>query len=150
MKTKVSHARFYVLLRQIPQASKEELVWQYSHLKTTSLSEFYESNPDGYRKMINDMQSLVNEMNNIISKDEEAKKRHFRSLILGILANRGIVVKNWDYTEVNSIIQHYTKTDKTMKTMSLNELKKAHSQIKKIGNWYEAKQKEIERLQQLN
>lgn len=81
---------------------------------------------------------------------KKQRKDILEVLFLGFWQTGGIVVKNWDYTEVNSIIQHYTKTDKTMKTMSLNELKKAHSQIKKIGNWYEAKQKEIERLQQLN
>jgi hypothetical protein len=122
METKVSHARFYVLLRQIPQANKEEFVWQYSHLKTTSLSEFYESSPDEYRKMINDMQKLVNEMDGYKPNDAKtAELKKLRSAILYRLQKHGIDTTDWN--RVNAFMRQPRIAGKTLGEMSAEEMR---------------------------
>lgn len=145
---KPTHARFYALLKQMPHANKEQLIYDASDGSTTSLSEFAETNAKGYAKLLNTMQSLID--GQPVSKkqtdDEEAQKRRYRSLILGKFASHGIVVKNWDYTQVNRIIFHWTKSLKTMKTMNLDELKKLNRQVHKIMEWVDLKRTELKTI----
>jgi mevalonate kinase len=149
METKVSHARFYVLLRQIPQADKEEFVWQYSHLKTTSLSEFYESDPAQYRQMINDMQKLVNEMDGYKPNDAKtAELKKLRSAILHRLQKHGIDTTDWN--RVNAFMRQPRIAGKTLGEMSIEEMKELIPKMQSILAKDRVKQKEIERLQQLN
>jgi hypothetical protein len=142
---KSTHAQFYALLKQMPYAEKENLVRDASGGRTSSLSEFAESNPKGYNRMLSDMQRSINgQIETQKESDEiEAQKRRYRSLILGKFASHGIVVKNWDYTEINNIIQHWSKSLKTMKTMNLDELKKLNRQVHKIMEWLDNKGKDL-------
>lgn len=143
------HARFHVLLRQIPQADKEEFIWQYSHLKTTSLSEFYESNPAQYRQMINDMQKLVNEMDRRKSNDAKtAELKKLRSAILCRLQKHGIDTTDWD--RVNPFMSQPRIAGKTLGKMSIEEMKEFISKMESILAKDKVKQKKIERLTQLN
>ncbi len=146
------HARFFALLRKLPQSSEEDLIWKHSRTVTTSLSEFYRKMPCEYAQMIAAMQSMVDQIHGKQQPDEaeEAQKRRFRSLILGKLNEWGIVVKNWDYSEVNAIIQGWTKSQKTLKTMTLDELKKLSRQIHSIMDWYSKKQSTINKQAKLN
>ena len=56
------HARFYGLLRHFPHMTKEDLVWQYSGMLTTSLSDFYQKKPEAYYAMVSEMQKIANKM----------------------------------------------------------------------------------------
>jgi hypothetical protein len=153
METKqVSHARFYALLRQIPQASKEELVWQYSGMLTGSLTEFVERKPNEYKRMIYDMQNLVNEINERLSKDANDAKRaelkRLRSAILHRLQKHGIDTTDW--TKVNAFMRQPRIAGKTLGEMTLNELQDFIPKMESILAKDRVKQREIERLQQLN
>ncbi len=53
------HAQFYALLRQMPHAEKEQLVFDASGGKTTSLSEFVKSDKKGYNRLLDNMQKIV-------------------------------------------------------------------------------------------
>ena len=57
MKTTGIHDKFFALLSGMPGADKEQLVWQYSGMLTTSLREFYATRPEEYKRMIADMQA---------------------------------------------------------------------------------------------
>ena len=56
------HARFYGLLKHFPHMTKEDLVWQYSGMLTTSLSDFYQKKPGAYYAMVSEMQKIANKM----------------------------------------------------------------------------------------
>jgi hypothetical protein len=149
METKVSHARFYALLRQIPQAGKEEFVWQYSHLATTSLSEFYERNPQDYRRMIGDMQKLVDEMNGHKPVDTKtAELKRLRSAILHRLQKHGIDTTDW--SKVNAFMRQARIAGKTLGEMNMEELTAFIPKMQSILAKDLVKRKETERLMQLN
>ncbi|MDR0828868.1 MAG: hypothetical protein LBN95_01990 [Prevotellaceae bacterium] len=136
-------SRFYALLKQMPFADKEQLVYENSGGKTTSLKEFEKSNPKAYTTMLNDMQRAIDGTQASVktSDSEDAEKRRYRSFILKKMTDRGVVVKNWDFTEVNQILTAWTKSDKNLKNMTLEELKKTNRIVSKIMDWYEKKRK---------
>ncbi|MDR0834626.1 MAG: hypothetical protein LBN93_10675 [Candidatus Symbiothrix sp.] len=152
METKVSHGRFYALLRQIPQADKEEFVWQYSGLLTTSLNEFAERKPCEYRHMINEMQVLVNEMNGHASNDANSAKRaeekRLRSAILHRLQKHGVNTADWN--SVNAFMRQPRIAGKTLGEMSISEMQAFIPKIQSILSKDRIKQIELERLQQIN
>jgi hypothetical protein len=149
METKVSHARFYSLLRQIPQANKEEFVWQYSNLATTSLNEFYEKNPQGYRRMISDMQKLVDEINGYRPDNAKtAELKHLRSAILHRLQKHGVDTTDWN--KVNAFMRQPRIAGKTLGEMTIEEMQEFIPKIQSILAKDLVKQKEIERLTQSN
>lgn len=153
--TKNPYARFFGLLSKLPYLDKEDIIWKYSHTVTISLSEFYNKMPDAYNNMIRDMQKMANEIEEYrkVSKNDnvvENEKRKFRSFIFSQFNDYGIVVKNKDYSEINRIIQTWAKTDKTMKTMSLDELKKLSKQVHKIVQWHKNKQEQLKQIASFN
>jgi mevalonate kinase len=150
METKqVSHARFYALLKQIPQSDKEQFVWEYSGMLTTSLSEFVERKPQEYRQMISDMQNLVNEMNVHSSNDAiKAELKRLRSAILHRLQKHGVDTTDWN--KVNAFMRQPRIAGKTLGEMNLEELKSFIPKLQSILTKDKEKQREIERLQQLN
>jgi sarcosine oxidase delta subunit len=144
--TSNNFSRFYALLKQMPFVNKKELIYNASQAKTTSLSEFAESNPKAYKSMLNDMQRAIDGTSRGVARNarssdsEESEKRRYRSFILKKMTDRGVVVKNWDYTEVNQILAAWTKSDKNLKNMTLEELKKTNRVVSKIMDWYDGKQ----------
>lgn len=116
------HGRFYGLLNSMPGANKEELIWQYSNMLTTSLSEFYDKNPNGYKQMISAMQRMVSESNQETKTayiiDRELKNR--RSAILHRLQKMGIDTTNWDV--VNKFMRNPRIAGKTLGEMDTDEM----------------------------
>jgi hypothetical protein len=149
METKISHARFYALLKQIPRVGKEELVWQYSNLRTTSLSEFYSLDPQGYRRMINEMQMLVNEINGYNPRTPDvAELKRLRSAILHRLQKHGIDTTDW--SRVNAFMRQPRIAGKTLGEMTIEEMQVFIPKMQSILAKDKLKQMEIKRLQQLN
>jgi len=118
------HARFYGLISQMKGAYKDDLVWNYSHKLTTSLSEFLEKRPADYQRMINDMQQTVDNMP-IDSKNKaayiierELKKR--RSAILLRLQKMGIDTTDWKV--VNKFMRNPKIAGKTLGEMDTDEM----------------------------
>jgi thiamine pyrophosphate-dependent acetolactate synthase large subunit-like protein len=118
MKTKVSHAQFFALLAQMPGADKEDLVWEYSHTVTNSLSEFYNKNPNGYAQMITDMQRIVDKMKP--QTNEQAELKRLRSAILHRLQKHGIDTTDWK--RVNAFMRQPRIAGKTLGEMTISEL----------------------------
>lgn len=124
--TKPSFAKFYVLLGQMPGVNKEDLVWQYSAMLTTSLREFYERNPIGYARMVGDMQQTVNAMNKQTPRktavnENTAELKRLRSAVLHRLQKHGIDTTDWN--RVNAFMRQPRIAGKTLGEMSIDELK---------------------------
>ncbi len=120
------HGRFYGLLSQMNGAEKDQIVWQYSNMLTTSLAEFLQKNPQGYARMIKEMQSTVDQITQGKEKVEkkayiaerELKKR--RSSILLRLQKAGINTTDWQ--AVNQFMRNPKIAGKTLGEMSTDEM----------------------------
>jgi hypothetical protein len=155
MATNSIHSRFFALIRQLPHADREQLVFDSSGGRTASLNEFVKTDLKGYNAMLNNMQRMADELNGkksaSMSGDAlETEKRRYRHYILKVMSRRGIVVTDGDYSEVNAVIQRWAKTRKTMKTMTLDELKNINKCVHRIMDWHDAKAAKIRILEMSN
>lgn len=123
--TKGIYARFFVLLHKMKGAEKAELVWQYSGMRTVSLHEFHDLDPDEYKKMIEDMQRTVD----LFEKDVERETKKLRSAILLKLQKFGIDTTNW--TRVNGFLEQNRIAGKRLYEMNCSEMREL---ISKLGN----------------
>lgn len=133
--TKTSFARFYAMLAQMPGVDKEDLVWQYSGLLTTSLREFHERNPIGYARMISDMQHTIDAMNKRTPKkpaidEKTAELKRLRSAVLHRLQKHGIDTTDW--SRVNAFMRQSRIAGKTLGEMTIDELKAFIPKIESI------------------
>ena len=117
------HSQFFTLLGSMPGADKDELVWKYSNMLTTSLAEFYEKQPGAYRLMIRDMQRIISQSAKPDDKtkliiDRELKRR--RSAILHRLQKMGIDTTNW--STVNKFMRNPRIAGKTLGEMDTDEM----------------------------
>lgn len=117
MKTAGAHDRFFSLLSRTPGATKEDLVWQYSGMLTNSLKEFYKKNPEGYKRMLADMQSKADQGKP--GADPELKR--LRSNILHRLQKHGIDTTEW--ANVNAFMVQPRIAGKPLFEMSIEEMK---------------------------
>ncbi len=151
MKTLSAHARFYGLLRRLPQTSKEEMVWQYSNMLTDSLSEFYERDRAGYNRMIADMQRLVNRIDKKPepkgTANEQAIKK-LRSAILHRLQKHGVDTTNWN--DVNRFMENPRIAGKRLYDMQEEEMRVIIRKLESILRKDKQKQAEIARMTKLN
>jgi uncharacterized protein YqcC (DUF446 family) len=113
------HDKFFVLLAQMPGATKEALVWQYSDLLTTSLREFYAKKPEEYTRMIADMQLQVNNASKYSQVDPE--KKRLRSSILLRLQKHGVDTTHWK--NVNIFLLQPRIAGKMLFEMTVPEMK---------------------------
>ena len=138
---KMSYSRFFVLLKQIPQADKEEMVWTYSNMKTNSLNEFATIDPDGYNRMINDMQNIVNGIN---AQDLKS----LRSAILHRLQKHGVDTTNW--ANVNRFMEQPRIAGKKLYEMSVPEMQDLIKKLESILSKDKKHQENLNRLACLN
>ncbi len=150
MKTNV-HATFFVLLARLPHQSKQDMVWQYSNMLTDSLSEFYAKDPEGYSKMIRDMQAMVNSMDNVknmpkMPGGEEVKK--LRSAILHRLQKHGVDTTNWE--KVNAFLEQPRIAGKRLYQMSVKEMENLVKKLESILKKDKKRLAEENRMAQMN
>lgn len=118
------HARFFGLLAQMNGADKDELVWKYSNMLTTSLADFLEMQPTNYQRMINDMQRIVDQTpyeakgRTALIVERELKQR--RSAILIRLQKMGIDTTSWP--AVNKFMRNPKIAGKTLGEMDSDEM----------------------------
>lgn len=141
MTNKGNHGKFYALLRQMPEADKEMLVFQFSGKKTSSLREFSENQPREYRRMIDYMQTEVN-------KRTQAETKHLRSAILYRLQKYGIDTTNWN--SVNRFMQQPRIAGKRLYELSVVEMKALIPKMESILAKEKRIQNEELRLSQCN
>lgn len=120
------HDIFYALLGQMPGADKEQLVWEYSAMRTTSLKEFAAVDPSGYERMIEDMRNNV--AGNREKKLDEMK--YYRSAILHRLQKHGVDTTSW--REVNRFLEQPRVAGKRLYEMSVQEMQSFLRKIEAI------------------
>ena len=141
MKPKISHGRFFALLKQIPYATKEELVWIHSHMRTESLSTFAELDPRGYNEMVNQMQRIVEGIS-----ERDIKK--LRSSILLRLQKHGVDTTNWN--AVNKFLKQPRIAGKELYLMSITEMQELIKKLESILHKDKIIQERTQRLACLN
>jgi len=118
MATKGTHDKFFYLLSQMPGATKEALVWQYSSMLTTSLRKFYEKKPEEYKLMIADMEIKMAASRKTYTDPE---KKRLRSSILLRLQKHGVDTTHWK--NVNIFLLQPRIAGKMLFEMSVPEMK---------------------------
>lgn len=110
----INHREFFGLLKQMPGANKEDVVWQYSNGLTQSLSTFANCDPKGYRRMLIDLRKAV-------KTDTERATKKLRSAILHRLQKHGVDTTDWD--RVNRFLEQPRIAGKRLYDMSNQEMK---------------------------
>ena len=144
MKKTQNHSQFYVLLAKMPGVEKEELVWEASHMLTTSLSEFLDKNPSGYKAMIANMHRTIAKMRPQNNTDIKI----YRSALLKRMQKYGIDTTDW--TKVNGFLKQPKIAGKVMYDLSIDEIKNLISKMESIMTKRNIERAEIKRLEQLN
>lgn len=109
---------FFSLLRQMPGAEKEQIVWQYSGMLTTSLREFYAKKPEEYRRMLADLQLKIN----VGRSGVDPTIKSLRSSILHRLQKHGVDTTNWG--KVNAFLAQPRIAGKMLFEMNADEMRK--------------------------
>lgn len=125
---KTNYARFYSLLKQMPGAGtmdttslKEDLVWQFTNLRTQSLKEMRESE---YNNMCAHMQQVVDKHNAKMKKplsEQERALKAARSAVLTRLQKMGI--DTTDFGKVDQFCMINKIAGKLFRHLTLEELK---------------------------
>ena len=125
---KTNYARFYSLLKQMPGAGtmdttslKEDLVWQFTNLRTQSLKEMRESE---YNNMCAHMQQVVDKHNAKMKKplsEQERALKAARSAVLTRLQKIGI--DTTDFGKVDQFCMINKIAGKLFRHLTLEELK---------------------------
>ncbi len=150
------HARFYGLLKHFPHMTKEDLVWQYSGMLTTSLSDFYQKKPGAYYAMVSEMQKIANKMEAEKPKKDELPPalaggqeiKKLRSAILHRLQKYGIDTTNWD--KVNSFMENPRIAGKRLYSMSADEMHAFIAKMEVILGKDKIRSEEFNRLASMN
>ncbi|MTK53322.1 hypothetical protein [Paludibacter sp.] len=154
MKATVSHSVFFALINQLPRMNKEDVVWEYSGMLTTSLSEFYNTNKAGYDKMIYDLKRLVNDQKEAknravaMSEAEEKRIKKLRSGILKRLQKYGVDTTDWN--KVNAFMKQPKIAGKLLYEMTIPEMETLTKKLESILKKEEAVKEEHNRLAHWN
>lgn len=116
MGTERNYARFYTLLKKLPGADKETLVWQYSNGRTKSLRELSDWE---YNSMCRDMQQVVG--NEAEQAKYRAELRQTRSICLKLMQIIGVDTTDWQ--RVDSFCENPRIIGKPFRRIKLAELK---------------------------
>ena len=120
-----NYARFYMLLKQLPGADKETLVWQYTQGRTKSLKETSEWE---YDVMCRDMERVVNNDNKVALK--QAALRKARSGVLHQLQIYGLDTADW--ATVDAFCKNPRIAGKLFRDLTIAELNSVNTKIRVI------------------
>jgi hypothetical protein len=144
MTNKVSHERFFSLLKQLPGAEKESLVLQYSSMHTTSLRELYKRYPEEYKRMIAAMQAEVNKQD----KNDTVEIKELRSAILHRIQKHGVDTTRWD--NVNRFMRQPRIAGKMLYELSIEEMRALIPKLEAILRKDREKRESEKKLSQCN
>lgn len=144
MKKTANHSQFYALFAQMPGADKEQLIWEASNMLTTSLTDFLDKNPSGYKAMIAAMHRAVANMH----KPDNADIKIYRSALLKRLQKYGIDTTDWN--KVNGFLRQPRVAGKVMYDLSIDEIKSLIPKLEAINAKRKSEQAEVERMKQMN
>lgn len=120
-----NYARFYALLRQLPHADKETLVWQYTQGRTKSLRE---ASKWEYDAMCRDMERTVNNGNKAALR--QAALRKARSGVLHQLQIYGVDTTDW--ATVDAFCQNPRIAGKPFRELTIKDLNEVNKKIRVI------------------
>ena len=120
-----NYARFYALLKQLPHADKDTLVWQYTQGRTKSLREMSKWE---YDVMCRDMERVVNNDNKVALK--QAALRKARSGVLHQLQIYGLDTTDW--ATVDAFCQNPRIAGKPFRELTIKALNEVNKKIRVI------------------
>ena len=120
-----NYARFYALLKQLPHADKDTLVWQYTQGRTKSLREISKWE---YDVMCRDMERVVNNDNKVALK--QAALRKARSGVLHQLQIYGLDTTDW--ATVDAFCQNPRIAGKLFRELTIKDLNEVNKKIRVI------------------
>lgn len=140
MSTKI-HADFFVLLKQLPEATKEDLVFAYSKGTTESLSTFYDTDRAGYNLMLQELHKRV-------QMEIDRKTKQLRSGILTRLQRYGVDTTDWDC--VNRFLEQPKIAGKRLYSMTQDEMIQLTKKLEIILSKHQNKQNKALEIAQSN
>lgn len=150
MRKTQNHSQFWTLFRQLPgvdlndvNTCKDDYVWQASNMLTTSLNDFLERNPSGYKQMIAKLQNAVT-----TAKNTNGDIKIYRSGVLTRLQKYGVDTTNW--TKVNAFLKQPQVAGKVMYELSVPELRNLITKLESMIAKKKAKDNETKRQMQMN
>ena len=120
-----NYARFYALLKQLPHADKDTLVWQYTQGRTKSLKE---ASKWEYDVMCRDMERVVNNDNKVALK--QAALRKARSGVLHQLQIYGLDTTDW--ATVDAFCKSPRIANKPFRELTIKDLNEVNKKIRVI------------------
>lgn len=123
MPPEYNYRKFYALLKLMPYADKETLVFQYTKGRTDHLGQMH---PEEYRMMLRDMKRVVDDD----EASRELKKR--RSSVLKLMQQLGVDTTQWPC--VDAFCQHPRIAGKIFRRLSLDELEALVPKLRSILN----------------
>lgn len=110
-----NYARFYCLLKRLPGADKETLVYQYTHGRTVHL---HETSTQEYDTMCNDMERVAgfDERRDAIRKELRRK----RSVCMKLMQQLGVDTTDW--ARVDNFCRNPRLAGKPFRNISIEEL----------------------------
>ena len=116
-----NYARFYMLLKQLPHADKDTLVWQYTQGRTKSLRETSKWEYD-------DMERVVNNNNKAALKQTALRKA--RSAVLHQLQIYGLDTTDW--ATVDAFCKNPRIAGKPFRKLTIEDLNEVNKKIRVI------------------
>ena len=120
-----NYARFYALLKQLPGADKETLVWQFTGGRTTHLRQMA---PDEYDRMCRRMELVAGYEERREAFRRETKKK--RSTCLKLMQQMGIDTTDW--ARVNDFCMNPRIAGKPFARIKPEELDKLAAKLRSI------------------
>lgn len=120
-----NYKRFYMLLKQLPHADKDTLVWQYTQGRTKSLKE---ASKWEYDVMCRDMERVVNNDNKVALK--QAALRKARSGVLHQLQIYGLDTTDW--ATVDAFCKNPRIAGKLFRELTIKDLNEVNKKIRVI------------------
>ena len=130
-----NYARFYALLKQLPHADKDTLVWQYTQGRTKSLKE---ASKWEYDVMCRDMERVLNNDNKVALR--QAALRKARSGVLHQLQIYGLDTTDW--ATVDAFCQNPRIAGKLFRELTIKDLNEVNKKIRVIIKKQKDKEKE--------
>lgn len=120
-----NYARFYALLKRLPGADKETLVYQYTNGRTTHL---HETTLREYDTMCNDMERVAGYDERMEAVRKELRRR--RSVCLKLMQQAGIDTTDWQ--RINDFCRHPKIAGKAFARLSLSDLDTLQTKLRTI------------------
>lgn len=143
-----NHTQFFSLLKELPGANKETIVFAYSNGATESLSKFYEQDRGEYNFMLQDLKKRVDVHKAEAKFAKERRTKMLRSAILTRIQKHGVDTSNWE--NVNSFLEQPRICGKRLYEMSCDEMQDLIPKLESILKKDKDREKEITRQSQLN